>query len=286
MDKKQQLELEKLELEVAGMRRNRWYHKMFTPIGISLLLGMLGFGVNIYLTDQNNSRVLQAEREKFQYQILLKATESGNINEAKDQLYFYRALGLLDTNNSELNKRLKSMEIPVKSLNSQIFSVSNQIGNNKFLLGDLDNDGEPDTAFVRGPQIELTNEDSPECADSICWLNIRFSNSLPTLAHKNAIDAIIDNVGDLDEDGVCEVGVVTFHFTSYWRTLYIYSYKKGSWKQIAKVSFYAGNTPYNIKRKVKKVSRSEFVILEDNLDVESRNYYIIENEKRFKIFTN
>ncbi|HLP53423.1 MAG TPA: VCBS repeat-containing protein [Fluviicola sp.] len=109
-------------------------------------------------------------------------------------------------------------------------------------LGDLNNDGIRDFAFIYTPPTIVSADQYGKihfwnnCADGNCYNTITFSAELPALEHRMSVWGRLENAGDLDNDGFAELLFLPGWFTSNWTNLYLYSLKDGRWKKIADVS--------------------------------------------------
>jgi len=68
------------------------------------------------------------------------------------------------------------------------------------------------------------------CKDSTCTTYFKFENDkYPSFSHEQALGGYLANVGDLNDDGICELCFVPDWFTSNWTGLNIYSLKNDKW---------------------------------------------------------
>lgn len=101
----------------------------------------------------------------------------------------------------------------------------------EFAVGDVDGDGKPDMATIYPPEIR---EDGLSCTDDSCIVAIRFEGSINELRYPFSIGGFVEDLGDLDGDGGDELLYVPDWFQSCWGSLHVFSYKNGSWAQLAK----------------------------------------------------
>lgn len=95
-------------------------------------------------------------------------------------------------------------------------------------LGDINNDRIADTAFVKGSK--WLNEDDGFGDPAFYNVDIRFSCSLPPIENKDAVSAVVENIGDIDQDGFSEIIVVPGWWIGCWGRLHFYTMKNGNWK--------------------------------------------------------
>ena len=124
-------------------------------------------------------------------------------------------------------------------------------------IGDIDKNGQDDYVFVLSPinyceegqSYYFSNPKIPRIyTDSYC-------------CHPQSIFSI----GDIDEDGSNEIGQYYSSCASRYKTIYIWTLKKGNWEKIGEFS-YVVNDEYKMfvdfKRLVKKISKNKFKFLE------------------------
>lgn len=94
------------------------------------------------------------------------------------------------------------------------------------IKGDFNNDGKVDYAWLVAPK--LANDEMSCIGD--CISHIRFSDkSIPEIDIENCIGGVPENLGDLNNDGSDEIGLVPGWFTSCWRDFLVWTLKSGSW---------------------------------------------------------
>lgn len=94
---------------------------------------------------------------------------------------------------------------------------------------DFNGDGKTEKCFIEGPKIDDSGFD---CVDG-CFCMVSFSDkSIAPLVVEKSIGATLDIIGDLDGDGVIEVGFYTEWFTSNWQNYLVFTYVKGQWYQV------------------------------------------------------
>ena len=129
--------------------------------------------------------------------------------------------------------------------------------------GDLNTDGIADTAFVYTPptikqaDIHGTLESYFEC-DTVCFNRITFSCNLPEIIFNRSVWGQIENIGDLNNDGINELIFCPLWFHSCRGQLYVYSLKNNQWKIVAQVAANrCEDTP--LKDHIIKIKKSYFL---------------------------
>jgi len=88
----------------------------------------------------------------------------------------------------------------------------------------------PESVWIVPPEL---NADKTGCAvKGDCAAQLDFSDvSVPHIIVKNCIGGKLVNLGDLDNDGLDEIGLLPDWFaTDCWRQYLVYTYKNGKWK--------------------------------------------------------
>ncbi|MEO8712208.1 MAG: hypothetical protein ABI405_08810 [Parafilimonas sp.] len=123
-------------------------------------------------------------------------------------------------------------------------------------IGDINNDKLNDTVFV----VPTFNY----CDDGNSY--VFFDSSLPRLSTDSYCchPGNIFSVGDIDEDGICEIGQYYSSCASHYKLLIVYSLKKNQWKEVGNCVydlFYMDiGKPYSYF--VRKISKGKFEMLE------------------------
>jgi hypothetical protein len=133
-----------------------------------------------------------------------------------------------------------------------------------FYFGDLNNDGQKDTAIVFSPFCAyFTADDSYEggCEDDSCFTNVKFSFTPFILSHSSALGfQTFFSTGDLNTDGIKEVAFIPNWFQSCWQSIFVYSLADNKWDQIGEGRVYACSDE-DFSRRVSKINNHRFKII-------------------------
>lgn len=131
-----------------------------------------------------------------------------------------------------------------KSESDSLHEVIQPAVTDTFLLGDVNNDKIADTAFVFTPPTIAALDEQGDivyafgCKDADCYNQVTFSAGLPAFRFEESVWGLVENAGDLDQDGYCELLFCPGWFIGSIGSLYLYSLKNGEWKQITRVSIW------------------------------------------------
>ena len=118
-------------------------------------------------------------------------------------------------------------------------SQTNKFDLEKIIIGDINNDKIIDTAFVNGPKYISEKEFWGDCKNGNCAITISFSCNFPSITIENAVTGFVENIGDIDNDGISEIIIVPSWFVGCWGKIHFYTMKNRKWKD-------AGNAKRNL----------------------------------------
>ena len=108
-------------------------------------------------------------------------------------------------------------------------SIKNEISTSPKIIavkGDFNGDGKIDSMWLVPPKI-VTNE--PDCLED-CKSYIKFSDTnIPSIKIENCIGGVPTNLGDLNNNGTDEIGLLPEWFTSNWCVYFVWTYIGGKW---------------------------------------------------------
>lgn len=130
------------------------------------------------------------------------------------------------------------------------------------LLGDMNGNGMPDTAFIYSPfykrEVPTSANSRDSCANDICESTVVFNFTNDSIFHDWSLGFIaFFPTEDLNNDGVREIAFVPSWFWSCWSNLYVYSLRNDEWQLMIKGSIYACNED-DFSKRIKKISNSKF----------------------------
>jgi hypothetical protein len=103
----------------------------------------------------------------------------------------------------------------------------------KIAIGDINNDKVVDTVYIKMPKFS-DNEQWGDCRNGGCEVTISFSCGLPNIELDNAVSAGIENIGDIDKDGISEIIIVPGWIVGCWGQFRFLSLKNKQWKEIGR----------------------------------------------------
>jgi hypothetical protein len=94
--------------------------------------------------------------------------------------------------------------------------------------GDFNGDGKIDSMWLIPPKITTIEQDCKGDCNSF----IKFSDqNIPSIKVENCIGGMPTNLGDLNQNGTDEIGLLPEWFSSYWSAYYVWTYINGKWVQ-------------------------------------------------------
>lgn len=151
---------------------------------------------------------------------------------------------------------IKKKCLPFKLSKKMLSELYNEDFNN---LGDINGDKKDDFVFVLHGLNYCEETDSYYFTDNNIPRILTDSNCCHTSS--------IINIGDIDEDGKCEIAQYYSSCVSRYKAITIYSLKNNQWKEIKTFSFVLNNKyliPRDFKKLFKKTSKNNLEYYEIN----------------------
>jgi hypothetical protein len=104
-----------------------------------------------------------------------------------------------------------------------------------YFVGDVNNDKHVDSAYViydRNVRTDGTIE--KECVNKNCEVTIKFMDNIPDLIIDQSLGIYIQKTKDLNNDNANEIVLYSEWFEGYWYNIYVWTFKDGKWKEIAR----------------------------------------------------
>jgi hypothetical protein len=133
--------------------------------------------------------------------------------------------------------------------------------NRKFFVGDFDNDKVNDTAFVNYKWNIETNE--IVCGKNNCEINIEFKKNIPKISLTQSLGIVVAKTQDVNNDNANEIIVFSRTNEGWWNNISIWSFKNGTWNEIAKTNAFI----------------SDDIDFENRIIKENGKYYLIGEDK-------
>lgn len=94
--------------------------------------------------------------------------------------------------------------------------------------GDFDGDGTAEYVWLVPPEVV----DEMACKGE-CTSYLRFSKAqFPAITHPDCIGGTPTNLGDLNDDGGDEIGLLPEWFVGCWMNYFVYTYRAGQWRPL------------------------------------------------------
>lgn len=144
-------------------------------------------------------------------------------------------------------------------------SVSSEV-TSMFILGDINNDGITDTAFVITPPLKISIDSADpsmsrpyDFADENPTNKVRFSCKLPEINYPKSVWGEIENLGKLSGGEVSDLLFVPGWFQGCWSSLNVFQYHNKKWINV-------GSAIYNI---------CDDISYKDRVSFKNGKYYIL-----------
>jgi len=144
-------------------------------------------------------------------------------------------------------------------------------------IGDINNDLIIDTAYVYGPKWINTDDGYGDPKVTPYNINVYFSINVPPIFIEDAVGAQVENIGDIDEDGIAEIIIVPGWFIGCWGQLSFYSFKD-RWNYLGSASRNVCSE-YSFRRFIKRVNKKKIKVSEQIM----KNGDAVEKSKIIKL---
>jgi hypothetical protein len=131
------------------------------------------------------------------------------------------------------------------------------IENEKFFVGDINNDKINDTAFISLKRNIETNE--IECGEKNCYINIKFSKNIPEISFDQSLGVFISKTEDLNNDNANEILIFSRTNEGWWNYISVMSFDGENWNELARTKAFV----------------SENQDFENRIIKENNNYYLV-----------
>lgn len=139
--------------------------------------------------------------------------------------------------------------------------------NNKFFVGDVNNDNIKDTAFISIKRNVETDE--IECGGKNCYIDIRFSKNIPEISFDQSLGVFISKTEDLNNDKANEIIIFSRTNEGWWNEISVLSLKDGNWKELAKTKGFITENKDFENRIIKE--KNQFYLVGENQWKEDKN---------------
>jgi hypothetical protein len=170
-----------------------------------------------------------------------------------------------DNKNYQLEESKKNNSITTETKESVEAKIETE--NKKFYIGDVNNDQINDTAFVSLQRNVETDE--IECGGKNCIINVTFSESIPEISFDQSLGLVIMKTEDLNNDLGNEIIIFSRTHEGWWHNIYVWTYKNGHWKEIAKTKGFIAENKHFENRIIKE--KNQFYLVGENQWKEDKN---------------
>lgn len=135
------------------------------------------------------------------------------------------------------------------------------------VIGDINHDKVIDTAFITGPKWISDEEGWGDPQVTAYEIDITFSCGLPAIHDGNAVTGYVEDIGDIDGDGISEVIVVPIWWVGCWGRMKFFTYKDGQWRYFGEAECHICTDEIYLGR-ITKLSKNKLSVVEDVWDGE------------------
>jgi hypothetical protein len=141
-----------------------------------------------------------------------------------------------------------------------------EIEHKKFFVGDVNNDKINDTAFIYLKRNIETNE--IECGEKKSVINVTFKN-IPKISFDQTLGIVVMKTEDLNNDKANEIIVFSRTNQGWWNNIYVWTFKNGNWKEIARTKGFVSENK-NFENRIIK-NKNHFYLVGENQWEENKN---------------
>lgn len=134
-----------------------------------------------------------------------------------------------------------------------------------YVVGDINNDKKIDSAYVSYEErIRKDSTIEKECVSKNCTVKIKFTDNIPDLNIEQSLGIFILETVDLNNDHSNEILLFSEWFEGYWGNIYVWSFKNGKWKELARTKAFLSDEKDYKDRVIE--SNSQFYLIGDSWD--------------------
>ncbi|MES2543596.1 MAG: hypothetical protein V4548_01830 [Bacteroidota bacterium] len=135
------------------------------------------------------------------------------------------------------------------------------IVNQKFFVGDINNDKIKDTAFITLKRNIETDE--IECGEKNCYITIKFAENIPEISFDQSLGASVMKTEDLNNDKANEIIIFSRTYEGWWNHISVCSLQNGEWKEIAKTKGFMSGYDEDFENRIVKENNQYYLIGEN-----------------------